>query len=81
MATSRGFRVDQAPAAAERLWTQREAATFLGVSTRYLRDSACPRVLLPGNGRKGQPLVRYEPSAVRAWKDAWRGAGTMRRTS
>jgi hypothetical protein len=55
----------------DRLWTQREAAHFLGVSARYLRDSSCPKILLPGNGEKGQPLVRYDPAEVRAWMSAW----------
>ena len=53
----------------DRLWTQAEAAYYLGVSARYLRESDCPKVLLPGNGAKGQPLVRYEPGDVKAWKD------------
>lgn len=50
-----------------RLWTQREAAEYLRVSTRYLRESACPKILLPGNGKAGQPVVRYEPADVLAW--------------
>ena len=54
-----------------RLWTQREAAAFLGVSTRYLRDSSCPKILLPGSGRKGNPLVRYDPADVRTWVRNW----------
>lgn len=56
---------------ADRLWTQKEAAYFLGVSARYLRDSDCPKVLLPGNGKKGQSLVRYDPADVRAWAQRW----------
>lgn len=59
------------PLATDRLWTQHEAAYYLGVSVRYLRESSCPKVLLPGAGKRGQPLVRYEPAAVMAWKDAW----------
>ena len=55
----------------DRLWTQKEAAYFLGVSARYLRDSDCPKVLLPGNGAKGQPLVRYDPADVKAWAARW----------
>lgn len=54
-----------------RLWCQQEAAMFLGVTTRYLRDSSCPKMLLPGNGPKGQPLVRYDPTEVRAWVRSW----------
>lgn len=73
------IRVDGRVAAqgATRLLTQREAATFLGVSARYLRDSSCPKILLPGNGEKGQPLVRYDPSQVRTWAQAWRVAGAQ----
>jgi hypothetical protein len=51
------------------LWTQAEAAAFLSVSQRYLRASACPKLLLPGTGPAGKPLVRYDPNAVRAWVD------------
>ena len=55
----------------DRLWNQREAAHYLGVSARYLRDSDCPKVLLPGNGKKGQSLVRYDPADVREWAQRW----------
>jgi hypothetical protein len=57
--------------ASDHLWSQREAAYFLGVSTRYLRESSCPKVLLPGTGAKHQPLVRYEPAAVQQWYLQW----------
>ena len=53
------------------LWTQEEAAEYLNVSKRYLRDSACPKHELPGNGEKEQPLIRYKPEAVIAWADRW----------
>lgn len=49
------------------LWTQRQAAEFLNVTTRYLRDSSCPRVALPSNVVGGKPRLRYDPAAVRAW--------------
>lgn len=52
------------------LWTQKEAATELRVSVSYLRNSDCPKVLLPGNGKKGKPMVRYEIGQVRAWWEA-----------
>ena len=55
----------------DRLWTQREAAYYLGVSARYLRESVCPKVLLPGNGPKGQPIVRYDPAEVKQWAERW----------
>ena len=54
------------------LWTQREAAAFLRVSRRYLRDSSCPKLLLPGHGVRGRPLVRYDPASVAAWAAACR---------
>jgi hypothetical protein len=49
----------------EHLWTQREAAAFLHVSTRTLRSSSCPKLSLPVTGKR--PIVRYNPEAVRAW--------------
>jgi hypothetical protein len=55
----------------DRLWNQREAAQYLAVSARYLRESTCPKVLLPGNGAKGQPLGRYDPADVKAWQAQW----------
>jgi len=56
---------DRAPLMADHFWTQAEAAYFLGVSPRYLRESSCPKTLLPGGGDK--PLVRYDPAVVKAW--------------
>lgn len=65
--------VDEIPVKwGERLWTQHEAATYLGVSERYLRASDCPKLLLPGTGPKRKPLVRYAPVDVRAWADGYR---------
>lgn len=76
------MRAEREPIDEARLWTQREAAAFLGVTPRYLRDSTCPKLLLPGNGPKGQPLVRYEPAEVRAWARSWHtGTCTARRAS
>jgi hypothetical protein len=62
----------------DRLWTQMEACTFLGVSPRYLRESACPKILLPGTGPKGQSIVRYAPADVKAWAEYWRAARHVR---
>jgi hypothetical protein len=67
--------------ASDHLWSQKEAAYFLGVSTRYLRESSCPKVLLPGTGEKGQPLVRYEPAAVRQWYAQWSTARHQERSA
>jgi len=52
-----------------RLWTQAEAAAYLHVSRRYLRASACPKILLPGTGTRGKPLIRYDPADVRTWAE------------
>lgn len=65
---------------ADRLWTQAEAAKFLAVTPRYLRDSSCPKTLLPGNGTRGQPLVRYDPNEVRAWARSWHTGSAVERT-
>jgi hypothetical protein len=51
------------------LWSQDEAAKAMRVSVRYLRESTCPRVELPGNGDEGRPMLRYDPEVCRAW---WR---------
>jgi hypothetical protein len=50
--------------------TQREAARVLRVSVSFLRASSCPKHLLPGNGPRGRPLVRYLRSEVLAWATA-----------
>ncbi len=47
--------------------TQKRAATLLGVSVGWLRHSNCPKVLLPGNGPKGKPMLRYFRDDVLAW--------------
>jgi hypothetical protein len=47
--------------------TQKAAAHLLGVSTSWLRSSTAPRVLLPGNGPAGRPLLRYSRTALLAW--------------
>jgi hypothetical protein len=54
----------------EPLLTQREAAALLKVSERYLRASECPKVLLPGNGPKRKPIVRYRPSDIEKWSES-----------
>jgi hypothetical protein len=54
------------------LWTQKQAAMYLNVCSRYLRDSSCPKVLLPGNGEKQkESVIRYKPEAVMRWADNW----------
>jgi hypothetical protein len=55
------------------LLTQREAAAVLHVSARYLRDSACPKLLLPGSGSHGRAVVRYVRAEVLYWALSCRG--------
>lgn len=51
--------------------TQREAAQYLRVSIAYIRNSDCPKVLLP-SGRGRRPLVRYLKTDLDAWMQTWR---------
>jgi hypothetical protein len=51
------------------LLTQKEAAAYLRVSPAYLRASSCPKILLPGNGKKGRPMVRYRVEDRTAWAE------------
>jgi hypothetical protein len=52
--------------------TQKAAARLLGVSASWLRASSAPKLLLPGNGRRGQPLLRYGRTALLEWAGAIR---------
>lgn len=61
-----------APPRLDRLWTIEQAAAYLVVSPRYLRDTDCPRLRLPGRGPRRQALLRFEPEAVRAWAQRFR---------
>ena len=61
----------------EGLVSQKEAAVFLHVSQSYLRASSCPKVLLPGNGQKDRPLVRYRLSEVATWAEQWARRATV----
>lgn len=54
------------------LLKQKEAALLVGVSVSWLRASSCPKVLIPGNGPKGRPLVRYDPEDLERWKESHR---------
>jgi hypothetical protein len=63
------------------LWTQEQAAGYLNVSTRYLRDSACPKVQLPGNGpKRAERVVRYRPEDVIEWANRWSTAARAPKT-
>lgn len=55
---------------AERFWSKRELAEYLGVTVRAVERMSIPRVTLPGRGTR--PIVRYDPAQVRAWVDARR---------
>jgi hypothetical protein len=57
---------------ADEVLTQREVAALLKVSVAYIRASACPKLLLPGSGARGKPLVRYLRSDVLSWAMARR---------
>lgn len=59
------------PLPTDRLWTSEQAALYLSVSERYLRDSSCPRVRLPGNGSGEQAVVRFDPAEVKAWEQGY----------
>jgi hypothetical protein len=59
--------------------TQKAAARLLGVSVSWLRCSTAPRVLLPGNGAGGRPLLRYDRAALLAWAGLT-GSGAQRDT-
>lgn len=61
--------------------TQREAARLLRVSVSYLRASSCPKHLLPGNGPRGKPLVRYLRDEVLAWASTRSLSQHLRRVS
>ncbi len=61
--------------------TQREAAHLLRVGVSYLRASSCPKHLLPGNGPRGRPLVRYLLVEVLAWGSARALAPARRKAS
>lgn len=55
----------------EPLMRQKEAAAFLGVSVNWLRASDCPKVLLPGQGVKGHPVIRYNRADLLEWRESW----------
>jgi hypothetical protein len=61
--------------------TQREAARVLRVSVSFLRASSCPKHLLPGNGPRGRPLVRYLRDEVLQWGTARALAPARRKAS
>lgn len=49
----------------ERLWTKREVAEYLCVTTRSVERLGIPRVAMPARGAR--PIVRYDPAEVKAW--------------
>lgn len=60
---SRGDRKDESPL----LLKPRDAALLLQVSAGYLRDSDCPKILLPGLGRTAKPVIRYARDDLQGW--------------
>jgi len=62
----------------DRLWSEDEAARYLGKSTRWLRDSTVPKLRLPGKGER--PSIMYEPHEVRAWASAHRTHSVVQET-
>ena len=67
------------PCSVLQLWNQEKAAAYLQVGTRFLRNSNCPRIHLPGNGEQGEPLLRYKPEQVIEWAESW-GTSTVSKT-
>ena len=63
------------------LMRRKEAAQYLAVSLNWLRNSDCPKVLLPGQGPKGQSVVRYDPDDMDAWRETWSTKVKERRAS
>lgn len=49
------------------LLLQSEAAAQLRVSTKWLRYSDAPRVMLPSNRPGGHPLLRYDRELLIEW--------------
>jgi len=49
------------------LLTQKAAAALLSVSVSWLRASDAPRLLLPGHGPSGCPVLRYPRGALLEW--------------
>jgi hypothetical protein len=47
--------------------TQKAAAALLSVSVSWLRASTAPRLLLPGHGPIGCPVLRYPRQALLEW--------------
>jgi hypothetical protein len=62
------------------LFTQAEAATYLGVKVSYLRAEASivPREL-PGHGEKGRPLIRYHKDDLDKWLSDLKNKGGRKR--
>lgn len=55
------------PTRAPILVKQREMARLLQVGERWLRDSGCPVILLPGGRPSSRPMLRYDVEQAQAW--------------
>ena len=60
----------QGVSGAERLWSKRDVAAYLGLNVRTVERLPIPRVPILVTGKR--PVVRYDPVQVRAWVDARR---------
>ena len=62
----------------DRLWTCNQIAARLGVCARTIRDSGCPKILLPPTKGHKRSMVRYDPVVVERWwaLRAGKSAGT-----
>jgi hypothetical protein len=56
--------------------TPREAAKMLRVSAGYLRNSDCPKLLLPTQGKRA--IVRYDRADLEAWAEKWKATPLKR---
>ena len=56
--------------------TPKEAAQMLRVSAGYLRNSDCPKVLLPTQGKRA--IVRYSRADIEAWAAKWKATPFQR---
>jgi hypothetical protein len=56
--------------------TPKEAAKMLRVSPGYLRNSDCPKVLLPTQGKRA--IVRYDRIDLETWASKWKATPLKR---
>lgn len=64
--------------APDALLRPKEAAVLTATSVGYLRNSDCPKVLLPSGDGGKKPLVRYRRSELLAWIELHSARATHR---